>query len=356
MIVDIDKITVGNRIRKDFGAIEELANDIRENGLINPPVINKSFELLAGERRLRACKHLGWPTIEVRMMDTRDAEHELNIEISENDVRKDFTKSERVDYMKRLLRIEQVKAEERKKAGTSVANATEVGRSDEITAKQFDISAKTMRREMAIVDNRDLLDPADFAEWDEGKLSTNKTYQRLKAAQRQAERERDTAMQDLEDAFKANEAMQDEVDKLQQQLAQKPKPEVIEREVVREVVPDDYEATKRRVDGLKRENERLNREYHDMWEQKRELDKKLEQANELLGERERDNGANRDIEQFINSIYSFLNRYGGKSRMFDQYYRVDETTQQECRKSLVALCGFAQNALSMTEDNRLTGD
>lgn len=36
-----------------------------------------------------------------------------------------------------------------------------------------------MRRELFIADNRDLLDPADFADWDEGKLSTNKAYQRI---------------------------------------------------------------------------------------------------------------------------------------------------------------------------------
>lgn len=71
MLVDIDKIIVNDRIRKDFGDIQELADDIKENGLINPPVVNKGYELLAGERRLRACKMLGWPQIEVRMMDIR---------------------------------------------------------------------------------------------------------------------------------------------------------------------------------------------------------------------------------------------------------------------------------------------
>lgn len=157
MIVDIDKVVVGDRIRKDFGDIEELADDIKENGLINPPVINKSYVLLAGERRLRACKLLGWPTIEVRMMDTRDAEHELNIEISENDVRKGFSKSERLDYIQRLYRIEQAKAKERQGERTSAENSTEVHRSDEATAKAFGISASTMRHELYIDANKEWL-------------------------------------------------------------------------------------------------------------------------------------------------------------------------------------------------------
>lgn len=33
-----------------------------------------------------------------------------------------------------------------------------------------------MKKEMQIVENRDLLTPEDFADWDEGKLSTKKTY------------------------------------------------------------------------------------------------------------------------------------------------------------------------------------
>ena len=82
MLIPITKIVVQNRIRKDFGDISELAKDIEENGLINPPVVNKNYVLLAGERRLRACESLGWSQIPVTMMDTRDAEHELNIEIS----------------------------------------------------------------------------------------------------------------------------------------------------------------------------------------------------------------------------------------------------------------------------------
>lgn len=95
MLVDIDKIVVKDRIRKDFGDIQELADDIKQNGLINPPVVNKEYELLAGERRLRACKSLGWKQIEVRMMDTRDAEHEFDVEVSENENRKDFSRTER---------------------------------------------------------------------------------------------------------------------------------------------------------------------------------------------------------------------------------------------------------------------
>lgn len=206
MLVSIDSIIVNDRIRKDYGNIQELADDIRENGLINPPVVNRDNVLLAGERRLRACKMLGWPTIEVHQMDTRDAEHELNIEISENESRKEFSKAERVDYMKRLMRIESAKAKERmSEGGKGALIDAPLKRADEETAKQFGTSASTMRKEIAIADNKDLLDPADFAEWDEGKLSTNKAYLRLKAKLKELEEE--------------NKALEEDCTNLQGELA-----------------------------------------------------------------------------------------------------------------------------------------
>lgn len=64
----MDNIIIKDRIREDFGDLQELAIDIAENGLINPPVINQNYELLAGERRLRACQLLGWDEIEVRVI------------------------------------------------------------------------------------------------------------------------------------------------------------------------------------------------------------------------------------------------------------------------------------------------
>ena len=46
MLIDIEKIVIKDRIRKDFGDIQELADDIQANGLINPPVITPgTYEL-----------------------------------------------------------------------------------------------------------------------------------------------------------------------------------------------------------------------------------------------------------------------------------------------------------------------
>lgn len=47
-------------------------------------------------------------------MSVEDVEHKLKLEISENEERKEFTYSERMDYAQQLERIEAKKARERK--------------------------------------------------------------------------------------------------------------------------------------------------------------------------------------------------------------------------------------------------
>ena len=113
MLINIGKVTVGKRIRKDYGDITSLADDIEDRGLINPPVVTPEYELIAGERRLRALKKLDYKQIEVRVMSVEDYEHQLKIEISENEERKEITYSERMDYAQQLERIEAKKSKER---------------------------------------------------------------------------------------------------------------------------------------------------------------------------------------------------------------------------------------------------
>jgi len=64
--------------RREFDqrGIEELAESIRAEGLMQPIVVRKvpqGFELIAGERRLRAFRHLGIKVIPARLLEVSDA-------------------------------------------------------------------------------------------------------------------------------------------------------------------------------------------------------------------------------------------------------------------------------------------
>lgn len=189
MKIDIDKIVVKDRIRKDFGNIDELAQDIQENGIINPPVVTPEYVLIAGERRLRACQSLGFREIEVRVMRVHDYEHQLRLEISENEQRKELTHSERVAYTREIERIEAVKAAERQKelAGTrpnkdlreNFPEGTTKGRTSDIVADAVGYGCgKTYLKAKHVVENAP---PEIVAKLDKGEISINKAYKETKS-------------------------------------------------------------------------------------------------------------------------------------------------------------------------------
>lgn len=182
-IINLDKIIIKNRARKSYGDIESLAADIKENGIIHPPAVNKdTLELIAGERRIRAAKLLGYTEIPVNLISVRDAEHKLNLEISENAKRLDFNKEERIALARELERIETQKAEERILSG--VSNPREnfpEGRARDIVAAKLGIgSGRQYEKEKFIVDHKDELTDEIYEQWKIGAYSTGKAYSEIK--------------------------------------------------------------------------------------------------------------------------------------------------------------------------------
>jgi ParB family chromosome partitioning protein len=83
--VPINEIHVRERLRAHIGDIEPLKASIQKVGLLNPILINHSKELISGNRRLEACRQLGWTEIEVTHIDTgKNRVKELDLEYHEN--------------------------------------------------------------------------------------------------------------------------------------------------------------------------------------------------------------------------------------------------------------------------------
>ena len=185
MLIDINKVSVGKRIRKDYGDIASLADDIQDRGLINPPVVTPDYELIAGERRLEAMKKLDYKQIEVRVMSVEDQEHQLKIEISENEERKEFTYSEKMDYAKQLERIEAKKSKDRQFQGKNLTDRGPEGRKGEtrdIVGKASGFgSGRTYARAKYIYENAD---DETIKEVDEGKKSIRKAHDELRSKEK----------------------------------------------------------------------------------------------------------------------------------------------------------------------------
>ena len=105
MLVKIEDIKIRKRIRQDLGDLEALKDSLRTYGLLNPITLNKDYELIAGERRLQAAKAIGWTNINAVIIDNITDIEQLEIELEENNQRKEFTNEELLEGYRRLERL-----------------------------------------------------------------------------------------------------------------------------------------------------------------------------------------------------------------------------------------------------------
>ena len=117
--------------RKRFAeeAIRELADSIREHGMIQPLIVRKvdgEFELIAGERRLRACQMLELDQAPAIVREASD-EDVLEMALIENLQREDLNPMEEAEAYRKLARDFKLRQEDiAKRVGKSraaVANA-----------------------------------------------------------------------------------------------------------------------------------------------------------------------------------------------------------------------------------------
>jgi ParB family chromosome partitioning protein len=111
------------------GALNDLAESIKEHGIISPLIATRKgerFELIAGERRLRSAKLLGLKEVPVIIREENE-QKKLEVALIENLQREDLNSIETARAYKRLIdefNITQEEAAKRVgKARSSIANA-----------------------------------------------------------------------------------------------------------------------------------------------------------------------------------------------------------------------------------------
>jgi N6-adenosine-specific RNA methylase IME4/ParB-like chromosome segregation protein Spo0J len=147
----IAKVKVGKRVRKDMGDLAGLAARIADIGvLLHPIVVQPDGTLIAGERRLEACKRLGWTHIPVTVVNLDDI---VRGEFAENTARKDFTPSELVAITAAVGERERELAQRRMTLGklSTGSNAGKTRDKLDKIASPLGMSGRTLERAQAIV-------------------------------------------------------------------------------------------------------------------------------------------------------------------------------------------------------------
>jgi len=164
--IPVAKIALGDRARQDYGDINELQEDLKENGQIQPIAVfeglapwlegkknteGKEYTLIGGARRLLAAAQLGWIEIDAKVFTGEISKYRLNVlELSENLKRKDFSFDEELALKKKIheLFIERYGKKESPKSG----DPDEVGWSKRDTAKFLNESPGGLSEELALAD------------------------------------------------------------------------------------------------------------------------------------------------------------------------------------------------------------
>lgn len=106
MLIKTDKIKVAtNRQRQDLGDLQSLAESIARLGQIQPIIIDRQFNLIAGERRFRAIQLLKQELVRAEYCDAAEPETKEIIELEENYRRLDLSWPERARATRRLSQL-----------------------------------------------------------------------------------------------------------------------------------------------------------------------------------------------------------------------------------------------------------
>ena len=148
---EIDAIVIGARFRREPGDIAELAQSIRELGLLSPiglQRVDDRWHLVYGARRVAACRSLSWthvPYVEVQLARMLDGE------FAENELRKPFTPSERLAIAEAMREQVAAEAAQRVTLGKKTLGSTK-GKTSEILAAKVGMSASTLAKVAAVVE------------------------------------------------------------------------------------------------------------------------------------------------------------------------------------------------------------
>lgn len=136
--IPVDQIERGQyqpRQRFDEEALQELAASIKEHGLMQPVVVVEvapnRFQLIAGERRWRACQRVGLETIPA-LIRSVEADQQLAMALIENIQRENLNPMEEAIALSRLIEefqlTHQAVADSVGKSRTAVTNAIRLTR------------------------------------------------------------------------------------------------------------------------------------------------------------------------------------------------------------------------------------
>lgn len=311
-MIDIDKLIPSDKNIYGMRDIEELAADIKENGLYHNLVVkptNGKYEILSGERRYRALVQLGETKIPCKVLNENidDVDSEI-ILIQANAKARELNDSEKrkqVERLEELLKIKKSNGDNIKgKLKENIADT--MGISPAQTQRYMTINHKLIPELKELLDNNKITmtKAFDFAKLDEEMQknmyeflkdnidASNDTIEALKREikdkEESAERNKTKAQQteedlkkikqELDDRYKDTEKIREELrneieDELKNKSEEDPKVKELQEKLKK--ANEESEHAKQKIESLNLEIEELSKSNKD----KSQIDKESVMAN-----------------------------------------------------------------------------
>lgn len=129
-IIPINEIKVGERIREGYGNLAGLSTSIKEDGLVQPIIVDGNLGLIAGGRRLQAAKMAGLETVPVVLKESLSDLEIKKYELIENLYRENLTPYEECKAKRDLDLIQKElygdKVKDRSSTGWSLRQTAEM--------------------------------------------------------------------------------------------------------------------------------------------------------------------------------------------------------------------------------------
>ena len=171
----------------DEKGIEELANSIKENGLIQPISVRERlghYEIIVGERRFRAIQKLGYETIEAYVLD-EDESGSMNKALIENVQRENLSAIEEARAYLKIMQFQNITqselAKQMGKSQSGVANKIRLLQLHSNVQKAVEEKRISERHARALLPLTDEMQNKVLESIEKESLSVDKTEKKVKA-------------------------------------------------------------------------------------------------------------------------------------------------------------------------------
>lgn len=143
----------------------------------------------------------------------------------------------------------------------------------------------------------------------------------------------DMTTRELRQAIKEKKELEKKVEELENQ-----EPKIVEKEIIKEVVPIDYEELKTRVS--KKDYDRLRKEYTEKANEAYDLKKQMEQMAKIDSETEHQEVLKDNVLLFCTKVHKFINEVGGFAWLTDYLKDLDDFDRNSYVKAINLMEGW----------------